>query len=189
MFSVNTVPCFPYHFPFSSLPYCETTVYETCDLQNTCQSAVDVASKASSQQEAVGSYILGESSNTCIFDCAEGVGLPNPVLFEGQLYYGEVLLSKTWILKMLLSCCTSTVSSSNFLLSFNAPHILDPFYQFSKYPPFQMDTAPHPPWYAVLILFSELLSPLRLAFPWLLALRPRDEVKASSLNSPVAPPA
>ncbi|XP_027262315.1 structural maintenance of chromosomes protein 5 isoform X6 [Cricetulus griseus] len=29
-----------------------------------------------------------------------------------------------------------------------APHILDPFYQFSKYPPFQMDTAPHPPWYA-----------------------------------------
>ncbi|XP_027262319.1 structural maintenance of chromosomes protein 5 isoform X10 [Cricetulus griseus] len=27
-----------------------------------------------------------------------------------------------------------------------APHILDPFYQFSKYPPFQMDTAPHPPW-------------------------------------------
>lgn len=24
--------------------------------------------------------------------------------------------------------------------------ILDPFYQFSKYPPFQMDTAPHPPW-------------------------------------------
>ncbi|XP_027262316.1 structural maintenance of chromosomes protein 5 isoform X7 [Cricetulus griseus] len=26
--------------------------------------------------------------------------------------------------------------------------ILDPFYQFSKYPPFQMDTAPHPPWYA-----------------------------------------
>ncbi|XP_027240915.1 structural maintenance of chromosomes protein 5 isoform X1 [Cricetulus griseus] len=29
-----------------------------------------------------------------------------------------------------------------------APHILDPFYQFSKYPPFQMDTASHPPWYA-----------------------------------------
>ncbi|XP_016818670.1 structural maintenance of chromosomes protein 5 isoform X2 [Cricetulus griseus] len=26
--------------------------------------------------------------------------------------------------------------------------ILDPFYQFSKYPPFQMDTASHPPWYA-----------------------------------------
>nr|XP_045371062.1 structural maintenance of chromosomes protein 5 isoform X4 [Camelus bactrianus] len=24
--------------------------------------------------------------------------------------------------------------------------ILDPFYQFSKYPPFQMDTTPHPPW-------------------------------------------
>lgn len=43
-------------------------------------------SKASGQQQAIGSDIFRKSKVTDIFSTAEGVGTPTPVLFKGQLY-------------------------------------------------------------------------------------------------------
>ena len=73
------------HFLFSRLLYCKNTIYNTYNVQNMCWSTVYVIGKASRQQLAIISEVLGKSKLYMDFQLHRGPASITSEIFKGQV--------------------------------------------------------------------------------------------------------